>query len=81
MTLKQVIELNEDELEELDEEELEKNLSLPSSFNEIEDAHYPLFLTVKWLLILIDGTVSKPFFCWRKNKVVGSNINTEWHNE
>jgi|JI10StandDraft_1071094.scaffolds.fasta_scaffold791046_1 hypothetical protein len=47
MTLKQVIELNEDELEELDEEELEKNLSLPSSFNEIEDAHYPLFLTVK----------------------------------
>lgn len=80
-TLKQIIELNEDEAEELDDEEIEKNLKLPSSFEEIKEENYPLFLTVKWLLVLIDGTIKYPFFCRRKNKLIGSNINAEWHNE
>lgn len=46
-TLKQAIELNEDEIEELDDDEIEKNLKIPTNFEEIEESSFPLFLTVK----------------------------------
>ena len=79
--MKQAIELNEDEIEELDDDEIEKNLKIPSNFEEIEESSFPLFLTVKWLLILIDSAVWQPFFCWWKNKLIGSSINAEWNND
>lgn len=46
-TLKQAIELNEDEIEELDDDEIEKNLKIPSNFEDVEESSFPLFLTVK----------------------------------
>ena len=48
----------EEEAEQLDDEEIEKGLNLPSTFDQIKDNQYPLFLTVKRVLLMIDATVN-----------------------
>lgn len=74
--------VNEEDIEELDDEEIEKTLKLPSSFQEVQDDQYPLFLTVKRLLLMIDATVFQSFYYRDKNqKLVQQSQSAQWHNE
>ena len=52
----------ETDLAILDEEEIEKQIHLPHSMSEVQDNHFPLFLTIRRLILMIDGTIRRPFF-------------------
>lgn len=72
----------EDELAVLDEGEVEKQLSLVHTLNLVPDDQFPLFLTLRRLLVMIDGTLRKPFFARNaRDKVIGLEENAEWHSE
>ena len=72
----------EDELALLDESEVEKQLSLVHTLNLVPNDQFPLFLTLRRLLIMIDGTLSKPFFARNVHgKIIGLDENAEWHSE
>ena len=71
------------EIEELEQEELiEKQMSLARSMEDLSKDDFPLFLTVKRLLYMIDASTDFPFFC-RDNKgdQIGMETAAEWHNE
>lgn len=72
----------EDDLDIIDEGEIEKQLALAHSLNSISDNQFPLFLTVRRLLLMIDGTTHRPFFARNpKGEIIGLEGNAEWHNE
>lgn len=72
-------------LEELalaDEEELEKQLDLPNSFGDVCSDHFPMFLTVKRLIYMMDASLDFPFFSRGfDGQIVGMDSNVQWHNE
>jgi hypothetical protein len=51
-----------EELALMDEEELEKQLELPNSFADLCSDHFPMFLTVKRLIYMLDASLDFPFF-------------------
>ena len=62
----------DEELEIIDENELEKQIQLPQTMISIPDAQFPLFLTLRRLLLMIDGTVKRPFFSRNsKGEIIG----------
>ena len=73
-------EINEDEL--MDMEEMEKNMKLPQSMQEMRNDDFPAFLTIKRLVYMIDGSLRRPFFARNlKNELIGLDSQAEWHNE
>lgn len=69
------------ELSVAEEIEIESN-SGPSSMSYVTDDDFPLFVTVRKLILMIDGSLHRPFFDRTKSgKVIGSSTNFEWHNE
>ena len=72
--------INEDEL--MDMEEMEKNMKLPQSMQEMRNDDFPAFLTIKRLVYMIDGSLRRPFFARNlKNEIIGLDSQAEWHNE
>jgi hypothetical protein len=62
-----------------DEEDPQMKLQ---TFTCVPDEHFPLFLTVKRLIMMIDATLDRPFFARSiNNQVIGMSTNSEWHNE
>jgi len=72
--------VDEDEL--LDMEEIEKNMKLAQSFNQMRNEDFPAFLTIKRLVFMIDGSLGRPFFARNmRNEIIGLDSQAEWHNE
>ena len=66
----------------MDELELEQTMKLPHSFDEVREDHFPLFLTVRRLLYMVDASLVRPFFVRNaQREIVGLDANAEWHNE
>ena len=64
------------------EEQIEKQLSLAMSMDELSSEDFPLFLTVKRLLFMIDASTDFPFFSRDSSgQQVGMETNVQWHNE
>jgi len=65
-----------------DEETIEKQKHLGRSMDELSNEDFPLFLTVKRLLYMLDATTTYPFFA-RNNegKQISMDSGVEWHNE
>ena len=83
-SLKRMEEINDldQDMELIDESELEKQLSLPQSFVSIPDEQFPLFLTIRRFILMIDSVLHRPFFARNvKGDIVGIDKNAEWHNE
>ncbi|CAD8167125.1 unnamed protein product [Paramecium pentaurelia] len=73
--------LNEEDWEE-EEEKLKQELNAFHSFADMQDSDFPAFLTIKKLVLLIDGSLSNPFFSrTQDNKIVRSNSHAQWSNE
>ena len=54
----------------------------PVSMNLVKDEDFPLFLTVRRLIFMIDASLRRPFFARDiQGKVIGAGTNFEWHNE
>ena len=51
-----------EDIELADDEELEKQLQLPNSFSDLNYDHFPLFVTVKRLIYMMDASLEFPFF-------------------
>ena len=63
-------EINEDEL--MDMEEIEKNMKMPQSMQQMRNDDFPAFLTIKRLVYMIDGSLRRPFFARNlKNEIIG----------
>ncbi|CAG9320671.1 unnamed protein product [Blepharisma stoltei] len=64
-------------------EEIEKEINTgPHSMKLLKNEDFPLFATIRKLVLMIDGSLERPFFSRDKNgRVIGSSCNFEWHNE
>ena len=72
----------EEALELKDEGELEQQFDMVSSLEKVDEKQFPLFLTFRRLLLMIDATLKRPFFTRdSKNNVIGLHKSAEWHNE
>ena len=66
----------------MDMEEMERNMKLPQSMQEMRNEDFPAFLTIKRLVYMIDGSLRRPFFARNlKNEIIGLDSQAEWHNE
>lgn len=60
----------------------EHQMDIPAAFEDLKPQHFPLFLTVKQLLFMLDASLYDSFFFRdAQNKVVGMENNLTWHNE
>ncbi|CDW90518.1 lupus brain antigen [Stylonychia lemnae] len=65
-----------------DEDQLEKQLKLPSSMDSLSADHFPLFATVRRLIYMIDASLQSSFFSRNsEGGIVGMDSGVEWHNE
>ena len=73
----------ENEIRELeDEETIEKQKSLAQSMDELSHDDFPLFLTIKRLLYMLDASTTYPFFArTNEGKQISMDSGVEWHNE
>jgi len=77
--LKTLEKAKEDVLEDL---ETEKQLHQYNRINDVNKKDFPLFLTVKKLVYMLDGDCKTSFFSRdNKGRIVGMNSSNEWHNE
>jgi hypothetical protein len=52
------------------------------SLADIRDNDFPAFLTIRKLILMIDGAMVRPFFSRAMNRqVVGTDSKANWHNE
>lgn len=71
-----------EEEEDIELEELENKVNKFSSLNDLEETDFPGFFTVRALIMMLDGTLTKPFFVRNQNhQVVGQESKVAWHNE
>lgn len=65
-----------------DEETIEKQRQLAMSMDDLSHDDFPLFLTVKRLLYMIDASTNYPFFArTNEGKQISMDSGIEWHNE
>jgi len=56
----------------MDDDELERQMKLPNYFSELTNEHFPLFLTVKALVYMMDASLKFPFFSRNyKGEIIG----------
>lgn len=70
-------------IDEDDEEaEVVQRMNRYQVLDNIDEHDFPLFLTVRRLIMMIDGTLSRPFFARNLDgHIVGTDSNAQWHNE
>ena len=55
---------------------------LGQTMEELSNTDFPLFLTTKRLIYMLDASTEYPFFARDKSgKQIGLESNVEWHNE
>ena len=60
---KEMLEFINREEKDLEEDiQLENNLNIPNAYDDLEPWHFPLFLTVKKLIYMMDACLSYSFF-------------------
>ena len=71
------------ELSKLERDEnIEKQTEIVARFSQLTQRDYPLFLTVKRLIMMFDASTRYPFFARDANgNQVGLSGNLEWSNE
>lgn len=58
---------------EKEEEELQKELDKFDSFRKMKDSDFPAFFTIRKLIMLVDGSLTNPFFARNlDSKIIGS---------
>ncbi len=60
---------------------MEERMNNYQSLYDISEKDYPGFFTVKSFILMIDGTLQKPFFIRKKNQTEGQENKASWHNE
>lgn len=45
-----------------DDEEVEKQINLPESIENLNSDHFPLFVTIKRLILMLDASMDYSFF-------------------
>jgi hypothetical protein len=72
---------DEEGLDSDQEEEIEMN-NQPGSLRFMTDDNFPLFVTIRRLIFMIDATLKGPFFARNVNGgIIGMSGNYVWHNE
>jgi hypothetical protein len=68
-------------LDEVDEEEEQLFVDLPPSLLNLCDADFPLFLTLRRFLLMLDGTLHEPFFARTdaSGQLVSMDSNSTWN--
>lgn len=57
-------------------------MTIPNSFDDLEAKHFPLFITVKRLIYMMDACLNYSFFSRdNNNNIIGLDSNLGWHNE
>lgn len=51
------------------------------SLDDLKEKDYPGFFTVRSFIMMIDGSLQKPFFIRNKNIVLDQDSKAAWHNE
>jgi hypothetical protein len=65
-----------------DDLQIENDMNLPNSFEELKPYQFPLFITVKRLVYMMDACLSFSFFSRdHNNNIIGLESNLGWHNE
>ena len=65
-----------------EDEEVERQLQLPNSMEFLNSDHFPLFVTVKRLILMLDASLQYSFFCRNfEGSIIGMENNVQWHNE
>jgi superfamily I DNA/RNA helicase len=79
-SIKIALEATHKDLEDVFEEETQKNL--PPSVGDLASDDFPCFLTVKKLIYMLDASLTYPFFSRGVDgRIYGMDSSTEWHNE
>ena len=52
-----------------------------NSLEDLEEKDYPGFFTIKSFIIMLDGTLKKPFFIRQKEEKTDQQSQATWHNE
>jgi len=78
--LLKLIKIEADQIEQ--ELATDQQMNLPAAFEDLKPVHFPLFLTLKQLLFMLDASLYESFF-YRDatNRIVGMDNNLSWHNE
>ncbi len=75
-------ELREEEENLADDMDLEQQLKLAPTLEQVDSEEFPLFLTIRRLIFMIDGCFRRSFFVRNmKGEIVGQNSSSQWHNE
>lgn len=75
---------SEDENDDVDDEEmkLKQEMDKYGKFQDMKDEDFPAFFTIRKLLLMIDGSLKRPFFSRNQDdKIIGSTSQAQWHNE
>ena len=76
--------VNNENFEDEDFDELknkfEDNIKNFHSLEDLTEKDYPGFFTVKSYIMMIDGTLQKPFFIRKKNVILEQESKAAWHN-
>lgn len=57
-------------------------MDIPAAYEDLKPKDFPLFVTVKQLLYMLDASLGYSFFARDKNnRMLGMANNLSWHNE
>ncbi|CDW72543.1 lupus brain antigen [Stylonychia lemnae] len=74
--------INKEERDLVDDLSLETHMNIPNSFDNLTSRHFPLFVTVKKLIYMLDACLNYSFFSRdNNNNIIGLDSNLGWHNE
>lgn len=66
----------------VDDLAIESEMNLPNSFDDLKPWQFPLFVTVKRLIYMMDACLAYSFFSRdNNNSIIGLDQNLGWHNE
>lgn len=78
----EVLDLGLEENLEVFESDSEDDLQGPASMEFLRDEDFPLFVTVRKVIFMVDAAMKRPFFARDHDcNVIGSNSKFQWHNE
>lgn len=74
--------INREEKDLIEDIQLESQMNMPNSYDDLQPWHFPLFATVKKLVYMMDACLSYSFFSRdHNNNIIGLDSNLGWHNE
>ena len=75
-----LLDLKEKEIIQADT--LDHQLRIPESYNNLQNGHFPIFLTVQRLVYMLDASLDRSFLSRSQDgKIIGMESSLGWHNE